>query len=315
MEATAYALVMAPPPGPERAAMAEAVILGRVTAIEDKDVKVGGTMYRIAVVNVTEAIKGTKEKTIRVGFVPTPKDRPDRPGFGNRGDVQYTVGHDGLFFLHKGPESRFYVTPGFGMFIPGNQDSFKKDVADAKFGVAVAADPMKHLKSEKANERFFAAALLINKYRQPTENPKTEPIDAAESKLILKALAGADWNAEGFGLSHPFGAFSMLNLTNKDGWNPPQEVQDIRDLYRLAQKWLEKNADTYRIQRNVPGKANGKANGKGGETAPPSDVIDPPVRIQPAPPIRIQPRPPIRIQPLPVLPVEPAPLPPVQPVR
>src|SRR5262249_48916742 len=96
-----------PPPGPERAAQAAAIIVGRVVAPEDKDVQVGGVTYRIAAVSVTEAIKGTKEKQVRVGFIPQPQGgdqvpiRPGRRPF--PGNVQYTVGQDGLFFLQKGP--------------------------------------------------------------------------------------------------------------------------------------------------------------------------------------------------------------------
>src|SRR5438876_6184694 len=119
MVSAARALVIAmPQPGPVRTAQADAVVVGRVVALEDKDVQVQSITYRIAVVNVTETIKGAKEQMVRVGFVPPPvAPNPGgvpvpirRPGF----NPQYAVGQDGLFFLSKGPDGKFYTTSGFG---------------------------------------------------------------------------------------------------------------------------------------------------------------------------------------------------------
>src|SRR5262249_30336762 len=79
----ARALVIAmPQSGPARAAQADAVVVGRVVALEDKDVQVQGAMYRIAVVNVTETIKGGKEQMVKVGFIPPPAN--PNPGVGIR---------------------------------------------------------------------------------------------------------------------------------------------------------------------------------------------------------------------------------------
>src|SRR5262245_5282961 len=50
-----------PPPGAARVANADAVLVGKVVSIEPQDVKVGNTNYRIAVVQIDDAIKGTKE--------------------------------------------------------------------------------------------------------------------------------------------------------------------------------------------------------------------------------------------------------------
>src|SRR5262245_36335608 len=91
-------LVAVPRPSPTRAAQADAIVVGRVVALEPKDIEVAGpggakTTYRIAVVNVTESVAGAKGvKSVRVGFVPPPMGgadpaigairRPIRPGFG-----------------------------------------------------------------------------------------------------------------------------------------------------------------------------------------------------------------------------------------
>src|SRR5689334_12392153 len=77
----ARALVIAPPPGPMRAAKAEVIVVGRIIALEEKDVSAQqfpkatqNVNYRIAVVTVSEVIKGKKElKTIRLGFIPPPQ--------------------------------------------------------------------------------------------------------------------------------------------------------------------------------------------------------------------------------------------------
>src|SRR5947209_2877530 len=99
----ARALVVAPPPsGPQRVARAEAIVVGRVVALEDKDVEVQKVAYRIAVVKVTEVIKGGKDQMVRVGFIPPANINAGggpviRPGF--RGNIQLQVGQDGLFYL------------------------------------------------------------------------------------------------------------------------------------------------------------------------------------------------------------------------
>src|SRR5579859_5292531 len=98
----ARALVIAPPPGPIRAAKAEVIVVGQIIALEEKDVSAPqfpkapqNVNYRIAVITVKEAIKGAKGlKTIRLGFIPPPqpvKGKPIfiRPGFRSN---NFTVG-------------------------------------------------------------------------------------------------------------------------------------------------------------------------------------------------------------------------------
>jgi hypothetical protein len=307
------ARAIAPPvqPGAERAAQAAVIIVGRVVALEDKDMQVGGQTYRIAAVSVTEAIKGTKEKQVRVGFVPVQggaEDQPIRPGRRPFGNPQFTVGQDGLFFLSKGPEDKFFVTPGFGTFVSSEAGNFKDEVGQAKAAVAVGENPMKFLKSEKAEERLFAASMLIQKYRQPRNNAKMEKVDAEESKLILAALAKADWNAPQRGQNHPWQLFNQLGLTADDGWDLRKlgEVRDVREYYKAAQTWLEKNGDSYRIQKFVGGEPINRPR-------PPRGDIDLPIRIQPLP-IEVDPAPPApdlpRVRPgIRIQPAQPAPEP------
>ncbi len=253
--ARARALVAAPPPpGPARVAQAAAIIVGRVAALEDKDIAVQGATYRIAVVQVTETIKGPKDQMVKVGFLPRQQPNPGQPIIrqGRLGNVQLQVGQEGLFFLSKGPEEKFFTAPMYYDFIPSQQGDFQRQVGMARLGVKIGDQPLPALKSDKADERLYGAAVLIQKYRQfpGMPNAKTEPIAADESKLILHALAKADWSGQP-GVLHPWNLFLQLGLKKEDGWELPRNVRDQKEVHQAAQGWLAKNAESYRIQRFV----------------------------------------------------------------
>jgi len=59
-----------------------------------------------------------------------------------------------------------------------------------------------------------------------------------------------------FGQLHPMNAFGQLNLTARDGWQPPKQIRNISDLHNAARAWLRQHAGTYRIQRFVPAAAS-----------------------------------------------------------
>jgi hypothetical protein len=279
----ARALVIAPPPGPMRAAKAEVIVVGRIVALEEKDVSAPqfpkatqNVNYRIAVVSVTEAVKGAKGlKTIRLGFIPPPQPNKGRPFIrpGIRFNVNFTVGQDGMFFLTKHHKENFYTAPMYFDFVNSQTPNFAKEVQQAKLAVKIGNNPQAALKSKDKEERFFAAAMLIDKYRPFLGGKvKTEAIDAAESKLILTALLDADWKqGPGFGQFHPYSLFNRLGP--KDGWIQPQG--NINVIYDAAKEWLQKNAGTYRIERIV-GSTTGPNSGPG-----PIRPILPPVKIQP----------------------------------
>src|SRR5262249_20410438 len=92
---------------------------------------------------------------------------------------------------------------------------------------------------------------------------------------------------------HPWTLFNQLGLTQKDGWDLQKlgPVRDVREYYKAAQTWLEKNPD-YRITKN-----DGKQPG--------GPIMRPPIRIQPVEPGQLPPPPPIQIQPSPVQPGQP----------
>src|SRR5262245_24195307 len=243
----ARALVIAPPPGPARVAQADVVVVGRVVAHEDKDIEVmlpGGAKqtYRIAVINITEHVRGMKDaKTVRVGFLPVkgpvgvpPAVRPPigiRPGFG---PVNLDIGQDGLFFLTKHGKETFYTAANYYDAVPRTAPDFEKQLGDAKKTAKLLEDPMAGLKSDNQEDRFNTASLLITKYRQVRSfSGKTEAIPAEESKLILKALMEANWDApRTVTTMDAFTLFNQIGLTPKDGWTP--KGRDIKEFHQAA---------------------------------------------------------------------------------
>ena len=253
----AYALVIAPPAGPQRVINADAVVVGKVVGIEPQDVMVTNVTYRVAVVKVDDAIRGAKDaKQVRVAFIPPPANPTKliRPGF--RG-VQLAVGNTGMFILKKHEKEDFYTLGGpNGYFINSeNNKNFDDDVKSVKAIVKIAQDPKAGLKSKDAEEKLIAAAVLVEKYRTfrgGIGKPMEEPIDAAESKQILHVLAEADWKqAVGFGSLKPNPAqlFGRLGVNQNDGFvvPPGQNYQQV------VQTWLRDNAEKYRIKRFVGG--------------------------------------------------------------
>jgi hypothetical protein len=277
--------------GGNRLGQADAVFVGRVVALEPMDVEApqvpGGpkVSYRIAVVQVTESIFGLKKdtKNVRVGFImqgnlpvngpgggiqilpaqppaiqPLPGGGLRRPFPGNfQQQIQLQVGQDGLFSVNKHPKENFYLSPNFQNFVTrDNNPNFDTSVKTAKQLSKVMADPVASMKSEDKQDRYAAAAILIGKYRtvdNPTGRPmKQEPIDAAESKLILKALAEGDWTPNRFGtpIPPPYELFNQLGINQQDGYNPIN-IRTQPQIFEAMQKWLEDNNGKYRIKKWV----------------------------------------------------------------
>jgi hypothetical protein len=261
---TGKALLL-PSPIPVRVAHADIVITGKVTKIEDKTVSAptfpgvkDKTEYQIAVVKVDDPIlnaKGIKE--IRVGFIPA------TPGVVRPGGYRpptLTEDEEVLLFLTKHFDADFYTYPAyFDVVKKANNANFEKEVEEAKKDAKLLADPMAGLKAKEAEDRYLTAAMLIERYRtqKPSTTPaKQEPIDAAESKLILEALRDADWtppgpppvgSPPGWKLT-PLTSFNRLALTMDDNWTPPADGNKFAD---AAKAWVKDNAGTYRIKKYV----------------------------------------------------------------
>lgn len=289
--ATARAMVIAPQPAALRVAQADAVVVGRVVEIEKNDLAVPSfpgappnakVMYRIAVVQVADAIRGAKGmKTVRVGFIAPPKivpggpgrpGGPIRPGFrpGLR-RVELQAGQTGLFYLTKHFQEPIYTATGIYDVTQRTSPNFDKEVEEARTCAKLLDNPMEGLKSADKSKSFMTAALLIAQYRhfRPGKT-KTEPIDAEQSKLILKALANADWSTApvrpgGARPLNPMMSFYQLGVTAKDGWQPPMRVTNPQEIPNAMRAWLREHADTYRIQQILPDTAttaNGGAKGR-----------------------------------------------------
>jgi len=260
---SAKALMIAPAPVPLRVAGADAVVVGKVTSIEAKPVKAAmfkddAREMQIAKVKVETTVLGRSAREIKVGFFsPMPIGpgggiRPIRPG---RGGVQLTADQEAMMLLTKHPTMKdTYVVQMYTDVVnkKGNPN-FENELAEAKKYAKIIANPMTGLEAKDADERLLTASVLVTRYK--TQKPhltKTEAVPAKESKLILEALAKADWNARnpkpGFFMINAQTTFNRLGLTAKDGWTPPM---DYNKFQAEAKKWLADNAGKYKIQRYV----------------------------------------------------------------
>ncbi len=212
-------------PLPERIAIAETIITGKVTAIEDKKVEArqfpgakDKVEFTIAVVKIEDALLNAKGIThVKIGFV-EPQAGAGGPGI--------RPGRFPQVNLNKDQEGCFLLRPHF-------EESF--------------------LKAKSADDRFQTAGMLLVRYRTPQgANPKEEKIDAKESKLILQSLADGDWS-KGFSATEltPMMVFGRLALTDKDGWKPGPFQNYEKEFPEAAKKWLKDNADSYVIKRFV----------------------------------------------------------------
>ena len=260
-------MMIAPPPLAQRAALADVIVVGKVTGFGDKLVSAvpptGGAKvdYQIATVQVADPVSGLKDvKEIKVAFIPPPPpDPPPAPGgpfIIRKRYPQFTLALDqeACLFLIKHPTEDFYVGQAYYDVINKNTPDFDKSMDEVKRCVKLLADPTASLKGQNNDDRFLTAAMLIARYRTPKPGEmKTEPIDAEQSKLILQALADADWNAKpkpgiGFGgfQMTPQAIFFRLNLTPQDGWMQPMDAKAIPD---AAKQWLKDSTEKYQIQR------------------------------------------------------------------
>jgi hypothetical protein len=288
------ARVIMRPQQPDRLALTTPVVVtGKVTSIEAATVDApsadGGTTdkvaYKVAVVKLDKALVGADNVThVRIGFVPpaAPNANPGpgpggiRPGRGPlRPGIplpELKAGQESLFFLAKHPTADFYVMPRFSPPIDIAADAGKKQLDEVVKALAVVADPLKGLKSDKADVRLDTAAKLLTKYRAyPVFGGEVDEVavPADESKLILKVIAAADWKGAAPagpigrpGLAAPNGlqAFYQLGLTDKDGWQPPQFPQpqpgappvDFVAIQKEAfVKWLDGPGKDYVVKKVV----------------------------------------------------------------
>lgn len=255
----------------EKLVRADAVVVGKVTALEKETVSatpVPGApdkiAYTIAVIKVETGLFGAASAThVKVGFVPpAPVDpaAPVRPGRGGfQQQVNLTEGLEGLFYLTRHHGGEFYVINPIMAPADAKADGYKEQVALVKQGAAVLADPAKALKAEKVGDRSFAAGVLVNKYRAYPEGGgevETVKVPADESRLVLKALAAGTWKADPNDphAANAYQAFSQLGLTDKDGWKYPvvKPGEDFVEKTREAfAAWVTGAGKDYQIGKLV----------------------------------------------------------------
>jgi hypothetical protein len=240
-------------PLPNRLAAADMIVVGKVTAVEDQTVKVAPfpgaankVEYKVVTLTVGDPLMAPKEtKTVRLAYVPIPPNVAINPA-----PLQPTVGMEGVFFLTHNADAGFYTAQGGLQFLAKNSPTFEKDVTLLKRCVKLLEDPNASLKSKEAEDRFLTAAILVARYRmKKVPTAETELVDAEQSKLILQALAGADWTPPmDFTHLSPLMVFGKLPLTEKEGWTQPK---DPKTYPTAAQQWVKEHAGTYRIPRFV----------------------------------------------------------------
>ena len=269
-------------PATQRAITADIVCIGKVTAMEKDTVDATPfpgspikTAHKIAVVKIETPLAGAAGVThLKVGFVPPPLALPDSipPAGGIRPPVrprpglqapELKEGREYVFFLTKHPSGDFYLMPNMSPPIVGGTDEAKKEVEKIKKVLAALADPVKGLKSEKADERFLTATTMVTKYRAipNTGGAAAEtPVPVEESQLILKGLLDGDWAKFDPDVMNGTAAFYTLGLTAKDGWTPPKQAPvkpgDPPPNFNAVMKaayaaWLAGPGKTYQLNRIV----------------------------------------------------------------
>jgi hypothetical protein len=268
---TAEALSVAIMPIWHRVALADCVVIGKVTAIEDKLVMAQANAnspnleeHRVAVLKIDKGFGSAKGLThVRIGAtIPKPPQPgvPQIAGIEMMHPVNLAVGQEFCLILQPHHKETFFVAPrSYEAIRKQNNAGFDKEAALIERCFKLLENPDASLKAKDPEDRLLAAGMLLTRYKmtgrgvRAGEPPqKTEPIDAAQNKLILEALASADWTKRDPAAQiSPAQVFGYLQLTDKDGWKQPQNFQEMP---AVAQKWLKDHAATYRIQRFVPDK-------------------------------------------------------------
>jgi tetratricopeptide (TPR) repeat protein len=254
--ATALALIPTPePPIPQRVALADAVVLGTVTGVEEAPVQAfpllkvrdgSRVSFKMAQVRIDRVLLGRAgPEPVRVGIGP-----------GQRMPV-FREGQTGCFFLFRHPEEPFSVLSAGSDFIDSRRGEFGKALDLAGRCAGLLTNPDEGLGSPDGEDRLLTAALLIFRFRTAryaySGAPRTEPIDADLSRRILTVLGEGPFSDKA--AREPTGRLTLflrLGLTEDDGWTDPVRSPDFA---AAAEKWVADHTATYRIRRYVPEEA------------------------------------------------------------
>jgi hypothetical protein len=252
-------------PIPERVAVADTIVVGKLASIGKKPITVkesgqfnAEVSYSVAVVEIRETIKGAKGmKKLELGFPAT--NQPGQPRIPSLQTTTFTQGQEICLLLKKHSSDKFYVVVGgYDYNLNKKNPNYRNSEALVRRCVKLLADPDKNLKSRARADRVLTASLLVYQYRDPVGS-KEEEIDADQSKLIMKALAEADWKDV-----QP--VFFKLSVNEKDGWKGPQAVRGrVQTLEAATREWIKANVNKYRIKRYVADKEETKEPKKEGK--------------------------------------------------
>jgi len=263
--------IAAPPNPVVRALQADAVVVGKVTAIEKEAVELPAfpgspvmVAHKVAVIKIDKGLTGADNLThIKVGFI-APAD-PTRPGLPRRGfgAVAPTLDMEGVFFLSKHPSGQFYAIAPLAPPVETTEENYKQTVEFVTKALACAADPTKALAAAKVEDRTFAAVVILTQYRtvKPgSEEVTTEKVSVADSRRVLNALAEGDWSKVTADAPPAVGAFYALGLTPDHKWVAPKPVvaqpgQPATNYNAQLQKafaeWLDGPGKDYQIEKFV----------------------------------------------------------------
>jgi hypothetical protein len=232
----------------QKVAVADCVVLGKITAIQAKPAPGQGEMrgwdFTIVDVQVQESLYGAKDKKqIRFGF-PNLDKQGAKPGL--------AVGQIGYFCGLLDGKNDFYLVPG-GCSGTEKDPGFAKDLTAARRLGRLLENPEEGLKSTDVEDRLLTAYMVVlrNCYAPWRRGMvgKAEPIDAAQSQRILLALAEGDWKKN---RQEVRDAMAALQLAVKFGAPPLKDFPragDEEPWAAAAKQWLKQNAATYRIHQ------------------------------------------------------------------
>ncbi len=260
----------------ERAITAQAVFVGKVTEIEkeegiaeeppeeseakEKRTKVS---YQMAVVKITDPLIGVKDlNELRVGFGPHVVGavrKGEAPEEGGRHAPriaplpQLQKDEQWLFFLNKHPNGKFWVMPQLYYPLSIDTKEDREHFSGVAHVAAVLANPLKELKAEKAEDRCFAAVVLLETYHlipPGTPGVKVSKVPVEESRLIMKGLTESNWNR-----ANPIVGGGMWQTylrhrpSEKDGWVSEDITADFNEFRDDFACWLADPGADYQIER------------------------------------------------------------------
>jgi hypothetical protein len=267
---------------PQKAIKAEVIVVGKVVEVEKDTVEASlypgqpnKVAFQVGTIKINDTIQGAKGLTqIRVGWQPAlavnnegnqgnVKVRP-RPLRGGMQTISLTADQEGCFFLKKHHEADFYILAQFATPLDKKAENFDKEITQIKKILEILEKPMVSLKAKEAKDRHLAAGVLLTKYGtypefpNPKNQPRQEPIDAEESKLLLKSLSEMEIDPNNANpLTNFTTLFYMIQLTERDGWAQPKfdGQGDYNKIIKDAfDKWYKTHGEKFLIKRWVTSK-------------------------------------------------------------